>query len=156
MVLQQVRVKIGDFVLPINPSSINVKFNKRIVKQSVPGRKGDIIQVLGTNSKQISFEGQFVSEADKRSIELLKEYEKDTILNLTIPLRVSSLKNSTKVVLESVTLSDSAGRYDWRDFSIVCTEWRATEIIENQVVLVNQKDLDDMTQIFRTRKQTGE
>ena len=156
MVLQQVRVKIGDFVLPINPSSINVKFNKRIVKQSVPGRKGDIIQVLGTNSKQISFEGQFVSEADKRSIELLKEYEKDTILNLTIPLRVSSLKNSTKVVLESVTLSDSAGRYDWRDFSIVCTEWRATEIIQNQVVLVNQKDLDDMTQIFRTRKQTGE
>ena len=156
MVLQQVRVKIGDFVLPINPSSINVKFNKRIVKQSVPGRKGDIIQVLGTNSKQISFDGQFVSEADKRSIELLKEYEKDTILNLTIPLRVSSLKNSTKVVLESVTLSDSAGRYDWRDFSIVCTEWRATEVIENQVVLVNQKDLDDMTQIFRTRKQTGE
>jgi len=160
--VQQVRVKLGDFTLPINPSSISVKFNKRIVKHSVPGRKGDIIQVLGTQSKQINFDGQFMTKiggndtAEYQSIKLLTEYEKDEVLELIVPLRVSKLKTSTMVVIESINLSDSAGRNDWIDFSVVCTEWRATEVVQNQVVLVNQKDADDLNQIFRTRKQTGE
>ena len=164
MAEEQSRVSLGGFILPINPKSITIKFNKKVIQHEVPGRDGDIVQVLGTKSKEITWHGRFMKvigsleNAETNSIRMLEQYQKtgeEGILELVLPIRISNLSTSTKVVIKDLNISDEEGRSDYLDYDITVVEWRAVEFKLNQVVLINQYDLDNLKATFRKKKAMG-
>jgi hypothetical protein len=159
----QIRVKLsytdGEFILPVNPKSVKVAFERRIVQHEVPGREGDIIQDLGSKSKVITFSGVFMTtrgspgyDADAQTMDLLKKFEDKDVMDLTFPIPFSSIGiGSTKVVIKNVSISDEAGRNDYKDYEITCVEWRPTEIKQNKVNLVNAGPLSKLKTVLQNR-----
>jgi len=149
MVQAYTRLKIGDFILPFNPNLVQVEVRKKIIRHKIPGRDGDIIQLLGQDTKEITFSGVFVRDADVNNVKLLKEFEKKTPLDLVFPLKINQLSNPTKVVVESVTLSARDGEYDMNSYTVKCLEWRPVEVKQNMVTLLNFKAKDNMQAALR-------
>lgn len=149
MVQTYTRLKIGDFILPFNPSLVQVELRKKIVRHKIPGRDGDIIQLLGQDTKEITFSGVFVKDADRNSVLLLKEFEKKEPLNLVFPIKINQLTNPTKVVVESVTLSSRDGEYDMNSYTVKCLEWRPVEVKQNMVALLNFEAKKNMQAALR-------
>ena len=152
-------LQLGEFTLPINPETITVKLSKKVVRHEIPGRDGDVVQVLGMKSKEITWDGYLMptigntATADELARKLMFEYEKKEVLNLVIPFSISSVSDSTQVVIQDLSISDTAGRYEWRDYSITCIEWRAPEVKINQVTLLNRDELEQLTSTLKKREQ---
>jgi len=149
MVQEHIPLKIGTFILPFNPNLVQVEVRKKIVRHKIPGRDGDVIQLLGQDTKEITFSGVFVRDADVSNVKLLKEFEKKTPLDLVFPLKINQLSNPTKVVVESVTLSARDGEYDMNSYTVKCLEWRPVEVKQNMVTLLNFEAKSNMQAALR-------
>ena len=152
MAEQFTRVRIGGFDLPINPTSIKIKFAKRIISHDIPGADGDIIQELGRKARTVSWTGVLINGADLKNANLLKEFEKTEVLDLSLPLVVNKEGiKGLKVIITDLEVSDESGRNDWRDYTINCIEVKTADINKNLVFSVNQANLDRMKAVLRAQ-----
>jgi len=156
--MKQIKVQLGSFIFPINPESVKVSFSRKIAQIEVPGRNGDIIQDLGSRSKEIEFSGSLMTsrqfgpsfDSDWQQLRILKEFENkdNVILDLNFPIKMDSFDSqSIKVSIKSVEFTDVAGRYDWKSYTITCVEWLQVEIKQNLVILGNEDALKRLKDI---------
>lgn len=114
--------KVGDADVR-NIFNIGTSDSRSLIEHKIPGMEGSVIQDLGRSAVRISFEGTFQGKNAKTLLEQLRsKFKQGTPLPFNSD--ISGAADVTKVIIEELTIRDTAGFRDKFIFSMALREFK--------------------------------
>lgn len=106
-----------------NVFNIGTADSRALVEHKIPGMEGSVIQDLGRSAVRISFDGTFQGKNSKTLVEQLRsKFKQGTPLPFNSD--ISGAADVTKVIIEELAITDSAGFKDRFTFSMALREFK--------------------------------
>ena len=113
----------GAVVEVSNISNMQTSDKRNVIEHEIPGMEGNVFQNLGRSAVRISFDGTFQGKTAKNKIELIRsKFKQGTPLPFNSD--ISGATDVTKVMIEDLKVTETAGLANKFEYSILLREYK--------------------------------
>lgn len=125
-------VQYDDFQLPFT-STVEVIFQKNIVKTPLRGGRGEFKELIGSSDAKIRIRGILIGEDMKRPEQGIRQlYEIERVpKELAVVCNYLSWLDISYLVIESLTFPDLKGQPSMQPFELQCSSDKPIQLIKN-------------------------
>lgn len=125
-------VEFEELILPYT-STVEVTFQKTIVKTALRGGRGEFKELIGTKDAKVKIRGILVGEDLKRPEQQIRKLQelKQVPKEIAVVCDYLNWLDITYLVIEGLSFPDMKGKPNMRPFELICSSDKPIELILN-------------------------